>query len=68
MAKFKIEITETLQKVVEIEGDSLSKAITQAVDKYRRGEIEVSPEDIKETAIRQYGGCENWTNKTVRLY
>ena len=37
--KYSVEITETLQRVVEVEADSVADAERIASDKYRQGQI-----------------------------
>ena len=37
--KYSVEITETLQRVVEVEADGVADAERIASDKYRKGEI-----------------------------
>lgn len=54
MAKFKIEITETLQKVVEVKAESLTEAITKVAVDYGGGEIVLGAEDFKEYKIGEY--------------
>lgn len=54
MAKFNIEITETLQKVVEVEAESLTEAITKVAVDYGGGEIVLEAEDFKEYKIGEY--------------
>lgn len=54
MKKYKIEIEEILQKVFDIEAESLDEALNIAEDKYREGEYELSPETIKEINFRPY--------------
>ena len=47
MKTYKIEITETLQKVVEVEAKSLTEAITKVAVNYGGGEIVLGAEDFK---------------------
>lgn len=54
MKKYKIEIEEILQKVFDVEAESLDEALNIAEDKYREGEYELSPETIKETNFRPH--------------
>lgn len=39
MAKYKVEVTETLQKIVEVEADDKEQAESIARQKYRKEEI-----------------------------
>ena len=43
---YKVEVTETLQRVVEVEADSMSEAIDLVVDKCNEGTIELAAEDF----------------------
>lgn len=52
--KYTIEITETLQKVVEVEADSLSNAIFEVAKDYRGGEIVLDHNDFVGFTILEY--------------
>lgn len=52
MPKFKVEITETLQKQIDIEAETMNDAIKIARLKYRNSEIVLSAEDYIDTEIR----------------
>lgn len=52
--KYKIEIEETLSKVVEIEADSLEKAINIAQEKYSNEEYVLDYNDYLAVDIRPY--------------
>lgn len=52
--KYKIEITETLQKVVEIEANNLSEALTTACVDYKKGEIVLDDMDYVGYEIKEY--------------
>ena len=52
MAKFKVEITETLQRVVEVEAESLTEAITKVGKDYDAGEIVLDAMDFDGFEIR----------------
>lgn len=52
MPKFKVEITETLQKQIEIEAETSVEAIRLAKQKYRNSEIVLSADDYIDTEIR----------------
>lgn len=48
---YKIEITETLQKTVEVEADSEHEAITKVKEQYYGGQIVLYPECHIDTEI-----------------
>lgn len=52
--KFKIEITETLQKIVEVEAESLSEAITSVGQDYSKGEIVLYDTDFVGYEISEF--------------
>lgn len=52
--KFNIEITETLQKVVEVEARSLSEAITKVAKDYKDGEIVLDAMDFVGYEIKSF--------------
>ena len=52
--RFKIEITETLQKVIEVKAPSLNDAIIKVAAKYENGEIILNEEDYKGYTINEY--------------
>lgn len=56
MEKFKIEITEILQKVVEVEAENLVAAITQVKADYKncRAYTSLTADDLKQTAFCEY--------------
>lgn len=58
MAKFKIEVQEITQKIFEVEADNPQEAIASVVFRYKNGDIQLSPEDLKQTVVRQYADCE----------
>lgn len=51
---YQIEVEEILQKVVEIEADSLEEAIDIAQERYHDCEIILEAEDLKETNFDLY--------------
>lgn len=59
MKKFKIEVEEILQNVYEVEADSLEEAISIIHEKYKKCEIELVAEDLKEVNFREYKEKEN---------
>lgn len=52
--KYKIEITETLQRVVEVEADNLSNAILQVTRAYNDEEIVLDAMDFVGFEIKEY--------------
>lgn len=52
--KYQIEIEEILQKVVEVEAESLSDAIVKVTKDYHDGEIELDAMDLKEWTVEEY--------------
>ena len=59
--KYTVEITETLQKRVEVEAESLTEAHKKAKEKYYDEEIILGAEDHTATEIRVLGETE-WVN------
>lgn len=53
MAIYKIEIEEILQNIIEVEADSLEKALAITQEKYANDEIELDAFDLKETNFRE---------------
>lgn len=51
MKKFKIEITETLQKVVEIDANDVDDALNIAKQQYRNQNIILDDQDLTNTRI-----------------
>lgn len=54
MEIFKIEITETLQKVIEVSASSLDEALEIIKNKYNNGEIVLDSNDYIDTVIEEY--------------
>lgn len=54
--KFKIEITETLQKVVEVEAENLTEAIIKTTADYKDGEIVLDYMDCSGFDITEFKG------------
>ena len=52
--KYKVEITETLQKVIEVEAKSLSDAITKVATDYDDGEIVLDAMDFVGYGINEF--------------
>jgi len=44
--KYKIEVTETLQRIITVEADSLSNALIQVGQEYSKGEIVLDSADF----------------------
>lgn len=47
--KYQVEITETLQRTVEVEAESESEAINKVKKQYNNGEIELDTSDFIDT-------------------
>lgn len=47
--KIKVEITEVLQKTIEVEAESKSEAINKAKEQYYNGEVELDASDFINT-------------------
>ena len=47
--KYQVEITETLQKTIEVEAKSENEAISKVKEQYYSGEIELDSSDFIET-------------------
>lgn len=56
--KFKIEITETLQKIVEVEAADRTEAITKVATDYKAGEIVLDAMDFVGYEIKEFGSVE----------
>lgn len=56
MPKYKIEITETLQRVVEVEADTAAEALSKVEDDYATEKIVLDYDDCKDFQIREYKG------------
>lgn len=52
--KYQIAITETLQKIVDVEADTASDAIVQVTRDYSKGEINLDGMDYVGFDIREY--------------
>lgn len=53
MKTFKIEISETLSRIIEVEADSVETAITFVNEKYKSEEIILDESDYVEYQIRE---------------
>jgi hypothetical protein len=51
VAKYKVEITETLQRILEVEANTLDEAITQVKEQYQREEIILDSNDFIDVHI-----------------
>lgn len=59
--RFKIEITETLQKVVEVKAKTLTEAIIKVGQQYADGELMLDAADYKGYEVKEFkegGQCE----------
>ena len=54
MQKYQVEINETLSRVVEIEAENESDAISKIKDLYRQEKIVLDSEDYLDTEIKIY--------------
>lgn len=52
--QFKIEITETLQRIIEVEADSLNDAIIKVCEGYKHGEHILDSEDFVGYEIEEF--------------
>ena len=55
MKKYQIQITETLQRVVEVEANSYDEAEDKVNEDYRNGDIVLDYNDYQDTEIERYG-------------
>lgn len=55
MATFKIQITETLQRVVEVEANNYDEAEDKVNEDYRNGDIVLDYSDYMSTEIERFG-------------
>lgn len=51
--KYKIEITETLQRIVEIEAESVAEALIEAEVAYRNEKIWLDESDLVDTEFKE---------------
>lgn len=54
MATFKIEVKETLSKIIEIEASSNDEAFMKVKEMYQKEEIVLSSDDFVTTEIEDY--------------
>ena len=54
MAKFKVEITETLQRIVEVEAETLSEAFGSVEDMWKGNEIILTADDFTNVEFSEY--------------
>lgn len=47
--KYTVEITETLQRKIEVEAESCGEAVNEVMTRYRNGEIVLTADDYVET-------------------
>ncbi len=53
MNKFKIEVKETLSKVIEIEAENVEEAIQKVSESYQNEKIILDSEDYVDTSIKE---------------
>lgn len=68
MKNYKVEITETLQKVVEVEAESEEQAEKLVQDAYYDCEEELTERDLKETTFNVIGKEQPKTKDFEQLY
>ena len=49
--KYKVEITEVLQKIIEVDADNIEEALSIIKEKYRKEEIVLDDKDYIDTKI-----------------
>ena len=54
MAKYKVEVTETLQRVMEVDADNKEQAEAQVREMYRREEIVLDEGDFRGVEFEPY--------------
>ena len=54
MKVYKIEVEEILQKIVEVEAESLEEAIFKVQEQWYECDIELNYEDFKGMNVREY--------------
>jgi hypothetical protein len=57
MQKYQVEITETLQRVVEIKAGSPDDAVEEVMSRYKKEEIVLDSSDYIDTEILLYKDC-----------
>lgn len=57
--KHLIEITETLQRVIEVEAEDVGQAVTKVARDYGCGNIILSPRDFVGYSIKEYEERDN---------
>lgn len=60
--KFKIEITETLQRIIDIEANSLDDAVIEISEQYRNEKIVLDSSDYIKTDIVEFNPRLKTTN------
>ena len=55
MKKYQIQITETLQRVIEVEANNYDEAEDKVNEDYRNGDIVLDYSDYMSTEIERYG-------------
>lgn len=54
MAKYEIEISEVLQRVLTVEAQDIFEALDKIKQQYEDGDIELGPEDLKSVEYEEY--------------
>ena len=54
MLKYKVEITETLSRIIEVEVENKDSAVTKIKDFYKKEEIVLDSNDYLDTKIEIY--------------
>lgn len=54
MKKYKIEVEEVLQKVIEVEAESAEEAIKNVREKYYNDELELDYMDLMDVEFREF--------------
>lgn len=54
MAIFRVEVTEYLQRIIEVEADTVEEAVSKVEDDYAQEKIVLNYDDCKEFEIKEY--------------
>ena len=65
MQTFKIEIKETLSRIIEVQAESMDAAINHAKDLYHAEEIVLDENDLVVTEIEEFQSWKNEISKTI---
>lgn len=50
--KYTVEITETLQRRIEVEAENCGEAVNKVMSRYRNGEFVLTADDYTDTAFK----------------